>query len=473
MSDDILPNYAVFCPRRVYLGSAVTEARWRTIFAHARDHKRFLQIGTWAAAACHLSERLAAAGCQGQGRRHVTWRSSQTAADDADLTNDSAAGCSGLVGVLGVGLLIAAIVALGLLLITGDPDRWEGVADPTEHPLSFVSDPRQSQTVYLGTEQGHILISHDGGQHWVEHHQGLPYATPLSALGLLPDDAGVVAGTTGGVYLSTDSGRTWQGKGTGLPRSVIVDAVTALRDGTLLAGTANNGIYMLRPSESDWAEAVSGLPPRSDVYTFLTLPQGGQVFAGLVAGGVYVSQDNGSTWAESDSGLGARAATDVFSLLTVPRAAGSAQAETASMLAGTSRGVYLSRDAGATWVPSSGGIGNVRVISLAHDQLVSTAVFAGTDVGVFQSPDGGATWHMVGYGLPPDQHVGVVGVIHPAGCDRVLLASVDQLYRYPGEWFLSAQPWHVLAMIALVLLVLALGWLVALFLRGLQTIWRA
>ncbi|HEX6541512.1 MAG TPA: hypothetical protein VF040_07135 [Ktedonobacterales bacterium] len=59
-------------------------------------------------------------------------------------------------------LLIAAITP-GVVLFTGPPDHWQGIADINMHPLTLITDPRQPQMVYAGTEHGYILISHDAG----------------------------------------------------------------------------------------------------------------------------------------------------------------------------------------------------------------------------------------------------------------------------------------------------------------------
>jgi hypothetical protein len=143
---------------------------------------------------------------------------------------------------------------------------------------------------------------------------------------------------------------------------------------------------------------------------------------------------------------------NVFSFLALPDTLG----EHAVILAGTSLGVYSSRDQGATWTPSSAGIGTTRVISLARDPRMPRVVFAGADTGVFQSHDGGVTWHMLGFGLPAEQHVGAVATIYLTDGEQVVLASVDQLYRYPGQWLLASEPWRGLGFGILILLVFAL-----------------
>jgi hypothetical protein len=362
------------------------------------------------------------------------------------------AGCCGVIaGALGVALLVAALAVIAALLVTQPPDRWQGAADPSAHPLALITDPLHPQTVYVATEQGRILTSRDGGQRWQAITQGLPATTPISALALLPADAGLLAGTSAGVYRSSDGGQSWYAAGSGMPSHVIADAVSALPDGTLLAGTTSQGVWVAPAGSPSW-QAAAGFPPHSDIYAFLPLPQGGHVLAALVSGGVYASQDDGQTWAESDQGVSGASGVNVFSFLAIPGAGNT----NGVILAGTSRGIYASRDHGANWALSSVGIGTTRVISLAHDPLTPADVVAGADTGVYQSTDAGMTWRPLGFGLPAEQHVGAVGIVHPAGSARIVLASVDQLYRYPGQWPLATQPWRALAIGVEVLLALAL-----------------
>jgi photosystem II stability/assembly factor-like uncharacterized protein len=371
-------------------------------------------------------------------------------------SDDSLKGSSGCCGVVAslllVSVLVMAAIALGIVLVSGPPDRWQGIADSNAHPLTLVTDAHRPQTAYAGTEQGHILITHDGGQTWQEAHEGLPTNTPISALALLPDGMQMLAGTSKGAYLSVDSGQTWHSAAPGIPSRTIVDAVAALPDGALLAGTAGRGVYVLPAGDSMWIPATNGLPPQSDIYAFLPLAQPGHLLAALISGGIYASQDDGMTWIPSDRGLPNSTDVNVFSFLAIPDSDGT----DSTILAGTSRGAFSSRDQGATWASSSTGIGATRVISLARDALEPAVVLAGADTGVFQSQDGGSTWRMLGSGLPAEQHVGAVGAIHLANGERVILASVDRLYRYPGQWLLASEPWRALGFGVLALLGLTL-----------------
>jgi len=53
-----------------------------------------------------------------------------------------------------------------------------------------------------------------------------------------------------------------------------------------------------------------------------------------------------------------------------------------------------------TWTPSSNGIPQVPVSSLAVDPQDSNSIYAGTEIGVYHSSDGGANWSPLGTGLP-------------------------------------------------------------------------
>jgi photosystem II stability/assembly factor-like uncharacterized protein len=369
--------------------------------------------------------------------------------------------CGCVAQALGATLLLVALAALGFLLALDNPERWQGIADPEEHPLALVTDVRDARTIYVGTEQGHILVSHDGGQSWIERHDGLPQTTPVSALAITPDIA-LLAGVGAQVYRSADGGQTWRRAGAGLPAHTIVDTLLVLPTGIVLAGTTNAGVYEAHIDDFTWAPASTGLPPRSAVYSLYDPQEQSLLLAGLIGGGVYASRDGGATWTARNQGLeppeGAHD-INVFTFIAVPRqGTPTSHAISESLLAGTSGGLYRSDD-GVSWQPadlSLGDSGTTRVLSLARDPLTASNIVAGTDRGVLRSQDGGRSWRPLGFGLPPDLHVGVVRVVHPSRGEPLVLAAVDQLYQYPGQGLLATSPWRGLAFAILVVLVGAL-----------------
>ncbi len=142
------------------------------------------------------------------------------------------------------------------------------------------------------------------------------------------------------------------------------------------------------------------------------------------------SQDKGRTWAPSDAGLRSDGRINAFGVTAD------------GVLAGTDRGIYLSRDRGLSWRPATGG-GVRRILSFttigasayagadSDTLLVSKdggsswtartglpfrkvralleqdgALYAGTDAGgVFVSRDGGQSWASISHGLPANAQI--------------------------------------------------------------------
>jgi hypothetical protein len=112
--------------------------------------------------------------------------------------------------------------------------------------------------------------------------------------------------------------------------------------------------------------------------------------------GVYVSRDTGATWIRTLGGI--RVWTVGFDARTPSNA-----------FAGTDgKGVYASADSGATWTNASSGLGNLDVRALAFGL---DGIAAGTDAGVALSPNG-LIWH-------------------DGGLDRYSIAAVAVAANYP------------------------------------------
>jgi hypothetical protein len=119
----------------------------------------------------------------------------------------------------------------------------------------------------------------------------------------------------------------------------------------------------------------------------------------LLAGtdkGVYVSRDSGATWTRTLAGI------RVWAVGFDARNPSDAFAGTDGM------GVYASADSGATWVTASNGLGSLDVRSLAFGL---DGIAAGTDAGVALSPNG-RIWH-------------------DGGLDRYSIAAVAVAANYP------------------------------------------
>jgi hypothetical protein len=109
---------------------------------------------------------------------------------------------------------------------------------------------------------------------------------------------------------------------------------------------------------------------------------------------LYLSRDGGQSWQPSSQGLGAK--NGVFSLLQ-------AYQDPQVLWAGTREGVYSSRDGGQSWQSSSQGLSEAgEVYSLLQVRQEPRVLWAGTEKGVYNSRDGGQSWVQKKQGLPAD-----------------------------------------------------------------------
>jgi hypothetical protein len=237
--------------------------------------------------------------------------------------------------------------------------------------------------VFAGTLDGGVYRSTNGGVDWVSAKNGLGetwYKREISGVVMVGSTLFAAIGRptyrdNGGVYASTNNGTSWTKKNsTWLPQS-IGSSGTAVYVGTI------DGVHMSTDQGSTWS--MTGLA-QPNVFAFLAIPP--RLFAGArtagssLPGGVFVTTDNGANWPQT--GL---TNVNVYALAAIG----------STILAGTdSHGVYRSTDYGVHWTQSGLSGSMVRAFAVA-----SPNVFAGTDAGVFISTNAGVTWLDANEGL--------------------------------------------------------------------------
>ena len=218
----------------------------------------------------------------------------------------------------------------------------------------------------------------------------------------------------GGVWKSQNSGRTW---------TPVFDAQPIASIGAIAVAPSNTNVVYVGTGEADMRSQIS------------------------YGNGMYKSTDAGATWTH----IGLDGTRQIGRVLVDPKnpnvvfvaALGHAYG------ANPERGVYRTRDGGATWQKVLFKNDNVGAIDLQFDPLNAQTVYAtlwntrrppwsiyppsyGPGGGVFKSTDGGNTWQQLTTGLPTEG-IGRIGIsVTPTNRNRVYAivdAKAGGLYR--------------------------------------------
>jgi photosystem II stability/assembly factor-like uncharacterized protein len=209
----------------------------------------------------------------------------------------------------------------------------------------------------------------------------------------------------GGVWKSTNIGRTW---------NPIFDNVNVASIGAIAVAPSNPDVVYVGTGEADMRDSIG------------------------FGDGMYKSTDAGKTWKH----IGLESTRQIGKVIVHPRDPNVVYVAVLGHVYGPhpDRGVYRSRDGGATWqkvLYKGDGIG---AIDLAFDpsnpQTVYAALWAvrrppwfiyapanGPGSGLFRSTDGGGTWNQLANGLPTDG-LGRMGIaVAPANPRRIYVIA--------------------------------------------------
>ena len=118
----------------------------------------------------------------------------------------------------------------------GLPNRWvTGVEiDPSNHQHAYVT--------VSGFGAGHVFETVNRGATWQDISSNLP-DVPVNAIFLHPGTGALYIGTDLGVFLSTDDGQTWGPSAAGLPNVAVIDFAFNRTTQTLYAATHGRGVF--------------------------------------------------------------------------------------------------------------------------------------------------------------------------------------------------------------------------------------
>ncbi len=260
---------------------------------------------------------------------------------------------------------------------------------------SLLIHSRDSSIVYLGTGDGQIYRSGNGGANWELIAPGIGRRNHvIDALVQHPDNpdhlfAGAwdLRSEGGGLFESRDGGHIWAEVKLPLPAAVRDIAVGRDNHARMVIGTLS-GAFVSEDGGVSWEAAARVSGEHNKVKSVAMDPRNSRrLLIGTWRLG-YRSADFGRRWERADKGM--LFDSDVFSLAVSPRAPD-------VVYAGACSGVYRSGDGGASWqrmklLPAGQ---EVRAQVVFHDPAKAGRVYAGTTAGLFVTLNDGATWQRI------------------------------------------------------------------------------
>ncbi len=188
------------------------------------------------------------------------------------------------------------------------------------------------------------------------------------------------------------SGSTWQPVTFEEPANIVTLSSDPLHQNVVFAGSDTGVVYRAASEQTGDPVGGTGIPKTAVVESLLPdIYASHTVFAGTTSG-LYVSTDRGATWHQHGSGLPAN-----DSIVALAEGVNDHP-----LLAGTAQnGLFASNDGGATWVAASSGLPSAAgVNALAYDDKTQTFFVALSGGGVFAGTGNVPQWTDRSSGLP-------------------------------------------------------------------------
>ena len=342
-------------------------------------------------------------------------------------------------------MFLLPLLLSGCSLDTFSSSTWQTSTLSNQHIQTLAVNAKNSQVIYAGNGQGMVFESMDSGQHWSMRSSVPAIASqPVTSLLLVGDPTGtkVYAATNAGLLTSVDNAHSWHSVAvSSLPTDIYTIPVFV---GTqkIYVGTAHHGIYVSDNGGTVWRTDTTGLPATVAINNVSFDALQHRLWLATSAG-IYIS-DDGVSWHEMNTGL--PSGTDV----TTVQPAASAGGDLALVYAGTTKGLYLSTDAGAHWTSNTllqGAL--IRAILVDYRSRNAATVYICTNVGVFRSDDSGQNWGGVGTGIPHDQVV--YALVIGAKQASQLYAASNNVYLFPGNSSTGIDPTRLLSLLVVLL----------------------
>jgi photosystem II stability/assembly factor-like uncharacterized protein len=310
------------------------------------------------------------------------------------------------------------LVLVLLLSFSANAQTWRQVGPPGGDVQSLATVPGSARTLFLGTSDGHVFGSRDGGEHWEllgrigEHHDDVIMSMVVDArsANTIYATSWTLSSFGGGVYRSSDAGRTWHL--IGLDGRVVRAIAQAPSNPDILIAGATDGVYRSDDSGKQWVRISPA--GHEDLRNFDSIAVDPHDPNTIYAGTYHLpwkTVDGGKNWAPVHQGMVDD--SDVMSI-TID------QNNASHVFASACSGIYHSPDGGTNWTKFKGiPKDSRRTVHILQDPKRPTTVYAATTQGLWKTSDDGATWRLI---TPVSWSI-LSMVIDPENSDRLILGT--------------------------------------------------
>ncbi|HEX2835982.1 MAG TPA: hypothetical protein VHW00_23450 [Thermoanaerobaculia bacterium] len=274
---------------------------------------------------------------------------------------------------------------------------------------ALIADPRDPDTLYLGTSSGEVYVSRDAAKTWTLPRNGIPFPGYIVDSLVLDRDGRLWAaswGLWGGgvIAVSSDAGRTWSRRDKGLEEFSVRAIAVDPNDSNFVVVGGLTGVHRSRDGGKTW-EKISD---QVNVESLAIDPRtNDRIFVGTWRQG-WRTDDGGKNWKHIAEGMVLD--TDMFEIHIDPQ-------QPDSVWVATCGWVYNSKNIGDNWTRYRDGFNNRRIHDVEVDPCDRNTVYAGSVAGLYRTDDNGKSWYVVS-----DEGLVINSIVlHAARPNRIIL----------------------------------------------------